>query len=67
MAYRMSASATASAGILGFLVLAVICLVVALRLPRSRQVLTMAFFLGVTVFGVAALFSLIFFGKERAG
>lgn len=62
----MSASAVATGGILGFLVLAAGCLAIAVRLPRSRQVLTMAFFLGFTLFGVVALFSLIFFGKDRA-
>jgi hypothetical protein len=62
----MSAAAVATAGILGFLVLAGVCLAVALRLPRGRQFLSMVFFLGFTAFGVAALFSLIFFGKERA-
>lgn len=62
----MSASTAATAGIIGFLVLAGVCLAVALRLPRRRQVLTMAFFLGFTVFGVVALFSLIFFGRTRS-
>jgi Na+/proline symporter len=62
----MSASTLGTIGLVGFLILAAASLTLALRLPRSRQVLSMAFFLGFAVFGVAALFSLIFFGKERA-
>ncbi len=61
----MNANAVATGAILGFLILAAGCLAIALRLPKSRQVLTMAFFLGFTWFGVAALFSLIFFARER--
>jgi hypothetical protein len=61
----MSAGAVATGGILGFLILAAGCLAIALRLPKSRQVLTMAFFLGFSVFGVAALLSLIFFARDR--
>lgn len=62
----MNADTLGAIALAGFLILAAFCLAVAIRLPRSRQVLTMAFFLGFTAFGVAALFSLIFFGKERA-
>jgi len=61
----MSASTAGTIGLVGFLALAASCLAVALRLPRSRQVLTMAFFLGFTLFGVVALLSLIFFGRDR--
>jgi uncharacterized membrane protein len=61
----MSASTLGAIGLAGFLILAVACLVLAVRLPKTRQVLTMAFFLAFAFFGVAALFSLIFFGKDR--
>jgi Na+/proline symporter len=61
----MSASTLGTIGLVGFLILSAISLTLALRLPRTRQVLTMAFFLAFAVFGVVALFSLIFFGKER--
>jgi len=62
----VSASTAGTIAIVGFLVLAAVCLSVAIRLPRSRQVLTMAFLLGFTTFGVVALLSLIFFARDRA-
>ena len=61
----MNADTVGAVGIAGFLILAALSLAVGIRLPRSRQVLSMAFLLGFTLFGVVALFSLIFFGKER--
>jgi hypothetical protein len=66
MTFQMNADTLGAVAIAGFLVLAAVSLVLGIRLIRSRQVLSMAFFLGFTVFGVVALFSLIFFGKERA-
>jgi len=62
----MNADTLGAIAIAGFLILAVLSLALGIRLLRSRQVLSMVFFLGFTVFGVVALFSLIFFGKERA-
>jgi len=61
----MNADTVGAIAIAGFLILATVSLVLGIRLIRSRRVLSMAFFLGFTVFGVIALFSLIFFGKER--
>jgi len=62
----MNANTVGAIALTGFLILAALCLAVGIRLSRGRQVLSMAFFLGFTAFGVAALFSLIFFAKVRA-
>jgi hypothetical protein len=66
MTSQMNADTVGGIAIAGFLILAALSLALGIRLLRNRQVLSMAFFLGFTVFGVVALFSLIFFGKERA-